>query len=203
MANISISEIYGNTQSQRIQNDDLFLMSLHNNSNDTYTTASINGLKLKCNMVLPSAEYLNRFRHTIAETNTLNHGTLQNGDFVEYFQLTLPVDSFVHVWGEFTLDSYETYRDIHSTGQWLSMKIPRNDGSLDFLTLNPQVANYLNSDGVPVDRSVSFWSGYAKANTTFVLIAQFQSEASKNKFVNGLNTSYSYFKMSHFDPNNN
>ena len=141
--------------------------------------------------------------HTKNQTNTLNHEVLYNGNYAEYYQLTLPVDSFVHVWGEFIISNYEALKSMGGISQWLSIKFLHNNTTTDFLTLNPQYGSYINSDGIIANRSISFWSGYAKANTVFVLASVFDTEANKNTFVSNLSNQHSYLQISYFDVSQN
>ena len=214
MANISISEIQ--TTSERIQNDDLFLMSLHNNNTDTYQTARINGLQLKCCTHLPSSQYLETF-NLIEERMSLSNSTLvdyeiQSADNINYytgFFYTMPIDSYVNVCASFSIDSLEHFLEIGDGTasrcvQWLGVSFKNRTG---LLPLHLTWTGYKETiNNVWMQRGdASSWSGYAKRGTIFALVSNFATAELRTKFKQYLDTSssFTYLSVYRFDNTNN
>lgn len=214
MANISISEIQ--TTSERIQNDDLFLMSLHNNNTDTYQTARINGLQLKCCTHLPSSNYLETF-NLVEDRMNLSNSTLvdyeiQSGDGINYytgFFYTMPIDSYVNISGAFTVDTLEHYLEIGDSVQarcvqWFGVSFRNRTG---FLPLDRSWAGYVQqiSNKSVYNHSTSKWNGYAKRGTTFALVSNFTTAEQRTMFKQYLHQSsgLTYLSVYRFDNTNN
>ena len=207
MANIPISEIQ--TISERIRNDDLFLMSLHDNNTNTYQTAKINGLQLKCCTHLPSSQYLETF-NLVEDRMTLRNSTLinyeiQSADNINYytgFFYEMPVDSYVNVCGSFSIDTLQHYLEIGDGAssrcvQWLGVSYNNNAG---LLPLYLGWAGYTETvNGVTVTRNMpSAWNGYAKRGTKFALVSNFATSQLREKFRNYLDNNESYTYLSVF-----
>lgn len=212
--NISISEI--NTSTDYIKNDDLLLVSSSNHSGtnsspSSYTSAKINGLNLKISASMPPIENLKKFGYTSLVTREFQRETIQlSGEnrYIAYFSVVLPVSSYVNVVGNFIM-TREFMEANRTADQFLSIRFRNDSNQIQYTTLCTHTCGFVDSDDHYIWKGIqlSYWMGYAKANTEFILRSKFYTTAAqRDAFIAGTyeyeGNDFTRLALSYWSPTN-